>query len=95
MQRPIRELLASHEAASSPSVADLVDTRLHLANAFERGKQFDEAERTLLAALQLGTDRAGGKDRIELVRQHLHGFYVRRGRPADAARYDKVDGTAR
>jgi tetratricopeptide (TPR) repeat protein len=79
--------LASHEAMEPRVAADLASTQGELAHALAGAGRFDEAERAWLAALALCEGDPAQAALAADVRRRLHGFYVQRNRPDDAARF--------
>jgi len=82
----LEEAVASHLAAARAD--DLVQARLELAGALEGAGRLADAERELLTALAL-CGQASSESASGPLRRALAGFYLRTGRPAEAARYEE------
>lgn len=78
--------LATLVQGGEATAADATDTRVALALAYEGAGDLAAAERELLAAVG-AVPAAPEAARQAAVRRHLQAFYVRRGRPDEAARY--------
>lgn len=84
------EAAASHAAAKPPRTTDLAEVRIGLAGALERAGQADAAERTLLVVLADSEADAAPRSRVMGLQRLLAEFYLRTGRPTDAARYQAL-----
>ena len=82
----LRTALGSLQQLGPAAAVDVADARVALALACEGTGDVAAAERELLAAF---TDEVAAADasRHAAVRQHVHAFYVRIGRPEQASAY--------